>query len=278
MELPGGSCGRAFGRRGAAARGARAPLPGVLTVPGPVCPSPGLSLQRAAETPARVGGPGVSPRPAEAEAQAQTDTRASERQTLERPDHLSTPSQQRPPPQGLGDESRRNAGLPVRRAAQRVCAGVPVAVCPRVQIHSRRECSHEREQGLALGYVLAGRPACGVHGCERWGGCWHACVAGLRTLPLFPPLLPRRPCGTVGEQGRTQVRSCPHGAVGKGGQSYGGVSSSPINFPPPGPLNGRWSQSLGQGTGGVQVGVCVCVSACVSLFGILLHLHSASGL
>lgn len=53
---------RAFRGAGAGARGVRAPLPCVLAALGPACPSPWLSIQRSAETPARIWGlRGVTP-------------------------------------------------------------------------------------------------------------------------------------------------------------------------------------------------------------------------
>lgn len=87
--------------------------------------------------------------------------------------------------------------------------------------------------------------------------------AGDSSFVPAPPLL--RASGTSREgAGKGQGGSCRHRAVGKGGQSHGGVSSSPISFPPPGPLKGRGSQSLVDRKEGVRV------CAPVSLFGILL--------
>lgn len=67
--------------------------------------------------------------------------------------------------------------------------------------------------GVLWGCAFPGIPACGARGCERWG-CWQACSAGLGTLPLFPPLLPRRPQ----EVGMTCPSASPDFLVCKKGQ------------------------------------------------------------
>lgn len=99
LGLPGGSLSSRGAARSGRAR-ASGPISGRVPAPPP-------SGRRATEILAGVWGASVAPRPTEAE--ARMDARAADPPTLGRPDPLL--SRYTVPPQGLGDEGSRNAGL-----------------------------------------------------------------------------------------------------------------------------------------------------------------------
>lgn len=122
--------------------------------------------RRAAEPPRGWGAPGSRPRrPRPRSRPGPTEARAADRHRPRSYHAGPGDGSSRNPPLWPPEPAGEVAGRVSRSLSQRACTGARVAVW----IHPCRERGHGWEERRVRARVSAGRPACGVHGCEHTG-------------------------------------------------------------------------------------------------------------